>query len=104
MAKGYRNQMTPGLKKCIDYMKGNKMKQEEDKGITNKPPQVYKQNKNKYARSDEAGKANIEKQVKIIQEKIRALQSKMEKDAQQNPGKSKAYPVIKPTAVPTVKK
>lgn len=47
MAKGYRNQMTPGLKKCIDYMKGNKMKQEEDKGITNKPPQVYKQNKNK---------------------------------------------------------
>ena len=60
--------------------------------------------KNKYARSDEAGKANIEKQVKIIQEKIRALQSKMEKDAQQNPGKSKPYPVIKPTAVPTVKK
>ena len=47
MAKGYRNQMTPGLKKCIDYMKGNKMKQEENKGVTNEPPQVYKQNKNK---------------------------------------------------------
>jgi hypothetical protein len=46
MAKGYRNQMTPGLKKCIDYMKGNTVK-EENKGVTNKPPQVYKQNKNK---------------------------------------------------------
>ena len=24
MAKGYRNQMTPGLKKCIDYMRSAK--------------------------------------------------------------------------------
>ena len=24
MAKSYRTQMTPGIKKCIDYMKGNK--------------------------------------------------------------------------------
>ena len=47
MAKGYRTQMTPGLKKCIDYMRGSKMKQEENKGITNEPPQVYKQGKNK---------------------------------------------------------
>ena len=37
MAKGYRNQMTPGLKKCIDYMKGSKMK-EEKPNLTNKPP------------------------------------------------------------------
>ena len=41
MAKGYRNQMTPGLKKCIDYMRGNKVK-EEKQNITNKPPQHYK--------------------------------------------------------------
>ena len=29
MAKGYRNQMTPGLKKCIDYMKGKEVKEEK---------------------------------------------------------------------------
>ena len=43
MAKGYRNQMTPGLKKCIDYMKGNKTKKETspftDRQVPNgKPP------------------------------------------------------------------
>ena len=29
MAKGYRNQMTPGIKKCVDYMKGKKVKEEK---------------------------------------------------------------------------
>ena len=44
MAKGYRNQMTPGIKKCIDYMKGKKVK-EEKPAIKDVPPQVYKQSK-----------------------------------------------------------
>ena len=44
MAKGYRNQMTPGLKKCIDYMKGNKMK-EEKPNIKNALPKAYKSEK-----------------------------------------------------------
>ncbi len=41
MAKGYRNQMTPGLKKCIDYMRGKEIK-EEKPNIISKPPQHYK--------------------------------------------------------------
>ena len=36
--------MTPGIKECIDYMKGNKVKKEEPK-IKNVPPQVHKQGK-----------------------------------------------------------
>ena len=44
MAKGYRNQMTPGIKKCIDYMKGKTVK-EEKPVIKDVPPQVYKQGK-----------------------------------------------------------
>ena len=41
MAKGYRNQMTPGLKKCIDYMKDRPVK--EDKAeIKDTPPQIHK--------------------------------------------------------------
>ena len=41
MATNYRNQMTPGLKKCVDYMKGKTVK-EEKPVIKNVPPQVYK--------------------------------------------------------------
>ena len=37
MVKSYRNQMTPGMKMCIDHMKGKKVKVEEPK-IENKPP------------------------------------------------------------------
>tara|TARA_R100001463_G_scaffold45818_1_gene94270 strand:+ start:462 stop:596 length:135 start_codon:yes stop_codon:yes gene_type:complete len=44
MAKGYRTQMTPGLKKCIDHMRGKEVK-EEKPVIKDVPPQVYKQNK-----------------------------------------------------------
>ena len=44
MAKGYRNQMTPGLKKCIDYMKGSKIKEEKPE-IKDTPPQHYKTKK-----------------------------------------------------------
>jgi hypothetical protein len=44
MAKGYRNQVLPGIKKCIDYMKGKTVKEEKPE-IKDVPPQVYKQNK-----------------------------------------------------------
>tara|TARA_R100000700_G_scaffold26111_1_gene32918 strand:+ start:528 stop:668 length:141 start_codon:yes stop_codon:yes gene_type:complete len=37
MAKSYRNQMTPGMKMCIDYMKGKKVKKEEP-NIKDVPP------------------------------------------------------------------
>jgi len=37
MAKGYRNQMTPGMKMCVDHMKGKKVKLEEPK-VKNVPP------------------------------------------------------------------
>ena len=41
MAKGYRNQMTPGIKKCIDYMNGKTVKEETPK-ITDVPKQIHK--------------------------------------------------------------
>jgi hypothetical protein len=43
MAKGYRNQPLPGIKECIDYMKGNKptLKKTEPK-IENKPVEIHK--------------------------------------------------------------
>ena len=44
MAKSYRTQMTPGIKECIDYMKGNKVKKEEPR-IKDVPPQSYKSKK-----------------------------------------------------------
>ena len=44
MAKSYRTQMTPGIKKCVDYMKGNKVK-EEKPVIKDVPPQTYKSEK-----------------------------------------------------------
>jgi hypothetical protein len=30
MAKSYRTSMTPGMKKCIDYMKGNKVEKTKE--------------------------------------------------------------------------
>ena len=44
MAKNYRNQMTPGIKTCIDYMKGKKISEDKQE-IKNKPPQSYKSKK-----------------------------------------------------------
>ena len=44
MAKGYRNQALPGIKKCIDYMKGKTVK-EEKPVIKDVPPQSYKSKK-----------------------------------------------------------
>ncbi len=44
MAKGYRNQALPGIKKCIDYMKGKTVK-EEKSTIKDVPPQSYKSKK-----------------------------------------------------------
>ena len=41
MAKSYRTQMTPGMKECIDHMRGNKVKKEGPK-IKNVPSQVQK--------------------------------------------------------------
>tara|TARA_R110002012_G_scaffold101938_2_gene241430 strand:- start:414 stop:548 length:135 start_codon:yes stop_codon:yes gene_type:complete len=44
MAKSYRTSMTPGIKKCIDYMKGKTVKEEKSE-IKDVPPQVYKSKK-----------------------------------------------------------
>ena len=44
MAKSYRTQMTPGMKECIDYMKGKTIK-EEKPVIKDVPPQSYKSKK-----------------------------------------------------------
>ena len=41
MAKSYRNQMTPGMKMCIDHMKGKKVSEEKPE-IKSVPPQPYK--------------------------------------------------------------
>ena len=37
MTKSYRNQMTPGMKMCIDHMKGKKVETKEPK-IKDVPP------------------------------------------------------------------
>ena len=43
MAINYRNQMTPGLKKCRDiYVDGKKVKEEKKEVIKDIPPQVHK--------------------------------------------------------------
>jgi hypothetical protein len=44
MAKSYRNQMTPGMKKCIDYMRGKTTKEEESV-VKNELPKAYKSKK-----------------------------------------------------------
>ena len=44
MAKGYRNQVLPGIKKCIDYMKGKTIK-EEKPVIKDVLPEAYKSKK-----------------------------------------------------------
>ena len=38
MAKGYRNQVLPGIKKCIDYMKGKKSDYKEETKVKDVPP------------------------------------------------------------------
>ena len=41
MAKSYRNQMTPGMKMCIDHMRGKKVSKVKPE-IKDVPPQPYK--------------------------------------------------------------
>ena len=38
MAKSYRTSMTPGMKKCIDYMKGKKSDYKKETKVKDVPP------------------------------------------------------------------